>query len=141
MNPLPAGHPIIPVQQDWLVALSEEEGTVEAFEATTLRPMFSGRYIAPKEYGKRDPRKWSDRQTKQLLKEYGLYGGSRINGAIFVLAEVVALRVLMQSVEKDEQRRLDQLTLVDALSVARDAYREYVMIQLHGLTVGGDADD
>lgn len=124
-------HPFLPVERDWLISLSEKDGIVEAYDAETLRLLFSGAYIAPKEYGSKDPRAWSDRKLRKLLGRHGLYGGTRSHGAIYVLAEVVALVVLMHHVPAAERRELERMTLKEALAVARDSYSSYISKENH----------
>jgi hypothetical protein len=125
-------HPFLPVGRDWLISLSEKDRVVEAYDAETLRPLFSGRYISPREYGSKDPRAWSDRKLRKLLSKHGLYSGTRSHGAIYVLAEVVALVVLMRSVSDASRRQLEQMALKEALATARDLYSDYIQESASG---------
>lgn len=61
---------------------------------------------------------------QQLKWEYGLYGGTRLLGTIFVIAEVALLRALMHASTPDGLRRIERMPLVDALAAVRDAWSE-----------------
>lgn len=94
-----------------------------------LMRIFVGRYFAPNEYRNRDPRRWRKRTMTKLLDRYGLYGETFHQEAIFVLAEVYALRVLMDSAEEHYRDELDRLPLIDALAEAREADAEMMCEQ------------
>jgi hypothetical protein len=90
---------ILPVDREWVIALSVDDGMLAAFDSQTLDPLFEGRYIAPTKFGRRDPRKWSSRTFEKLKWEFGLYGGTHFRGATFVMAEVALLRARQRPVE------------------------------------------
>ena len=125
-----ATHPLFPIGTEWIVTLSESEKTVQAFDAETLRRLFTGSYIAPKEYRKRDPREWSDRTFKRLLNRHGLYGGSRLGSEVFILAEILAMRVLMKTTSRADRSDLERMPLAEALQVSRDVYADFVTYHL-----------
>jgi hypothetical protein len=127
---------ILPVGRSWFIALRQPQGIVEAFDDETKMRIFVGRYFAPSEYRDRDPRKWSKRTMTKLLDCYGLYGGTFHQQAIFVLAEVYALRVLMDSAEDHYRDELERLPLIDALAEARDAYSEMMCEQASRMSAG-----
>jgi hypothetical protein len=127
MDVVPPLHPVMPVDRDWVIALDTEAGHVHGYDATTLDCIFSGYYFSPEEYKGRDPRGWTRRQLKYLVRRYGFYGGSEFDSAIFMLAEVTALHALLQTSTPDLRRHIAQVPLVDALAVARDAYSQFVL--------------
>jgi hypothetical protein len=57
---------ILPVDREWIIALSIDDGMLAAFDSQTLDPLFEGRYFAPKKYGRRDPRRWPLRTFEKL---------------------------------------------------------------------------
>jgi hypothetical protein len=124
---------VLPVGRDWIISLCEEHRRIEAYDAETLAPLFVGRFIAPKEYRSRDPRHWTKRQMSRLSELYGMYGGTRFDGAIFVLAEVAALRALIASVDEDDAKDLTRMPLIAALAEARDAYSQFMVEQAERL--------
>jgi len=124
---------VLPVSRNWLVSLCEEHGHIDGYDAESLKRIFSGPYFGPEEYRGRDPRRWSTRQTQRLIGRYGLYGGSQYDGSIFVLAEVVLILALINAHGEAEARELCQMKLADALTVARDAYSQYMTTQAEGL--------
>lgn len=126
MDTIPPLHSVMPVE-DWLIALDTENGHVHAYDAATLECLFSGYYFSPEEYGGRDPRNWTRRKLRSLLRRYGFYGGSAFDGAIFMLAEVTALHALLQTSTPDFRRYIAQVPLVEALTIARDAYSMFVL--------------
>jgi hypothetical protein len=115
---------ILPVNREWIIALSIDDGMLAAFDSQTLDPLFEGRYFAPKKYGRRDPRRWTSRTFEKLKWEYGIYGGTRFQGTTFVIAEVAVLRALMQTCTPGELKELHQMPLVDALAAGRQAWAE-----------------
>ena len=117
-------HRVLPVDRDWMIALSIDDGVLAAYDAETQEKLFEGRYFAPKAYRGRDPRRWTVRMFQQLKWEYGLYGGTRLHGTIFVIAEVALLRALMHTSTPEELRRIERMPLVDALAAARNAWSE-----------------
>jgi hypothetical protein len=120
---------ILPIGRSWFIALDATDNVIEAFDAETMARLFAGRLIAPDEFEGRDPRRWTDEQLQSLLHTYGLYGGTMHDGAIFVLAEVVALQVLMKSVRRGHRKEIDHLPLIEALAEARHAYEEFMCEQ------------
>lgn len=124
---------VLPVGRDWIVSLCEQHGHIEGYDAETLQQLFTGRFFAPKEYRRRDPRSWSQRQVHRLLERYGLYGGSQFDGSIFVLAEVAALHALIKSVAAADAEELHRMPLAAALAEARDAYSEFMIDQAERL--------
>jgi hypothetical protein len=120
---------ILPVGRSWFITLDATDNIIEAFDAATKARLFAGRHIAPEEFKGRDPRRWTNDQLQSLLQEYGLYGGTMHDGAIFVLAEVVALQVLMKSVRRGDRKEIDHLPLTEALAEARHAYEQFMCEQ------------
>lgn len=120
---------VLPVGREWIISMCEKHQHITAYDAETLEQLFSGRYFAPKAYRRRDPRRWNSRQLHKLMDQYGLYGGSRYDGSIFVLAEVATLHALMQSVAEHDAAELRRMPLADALTEARDAYSSLMIEQ------------
>lgn len=117
-------HRVLPVDQDRMVALSIDDGVLAAYDAEAQKKLFEGRYFAPRAYRGRDPRRWTARMFQQLKWEYGLYGGTRLHGTIFVIAEGALLGALMHASTPEELRRIERMPLVDALAAVRDAWSE-----------------
>lgn len=127
-------HPILPVVDgDWIIGVSETTGTVTAFEAETLETLetlSSGPYIPEDEYASCDPRRWSRLGLMGLLHRYGVAGGSRFDGTIFTLGEVVALHMLMDATDDAGRQQIDRVDLGDAMAMGRSAYREFFLEHL-----------
>lgn len=130
MNGSAPTHPLFPIGRPWIISLSDTDRTVEAYDAETLQKILTGTYIAPKEFRKRDPRLWSDRLLMRLVNRYGVYGGTRLGSEVFLLAEVLCLRVLVKTASDADRKAITQMPLVEALQVSRDFYADYVMHRL-----------
>lgn len=117
-------HVILPPSDLWWLVENEDEGIVEAFDFEG--PLFSGPLIAPKEYRKRDPRRWSKETLNGLVDSYGLAAGSKHGTTVFSLAEVVALRLLLGAASRAQRRAVAKMSLSEALEVARSFYFDVV---------------
>lgn len=121
--------PVLPFTREWMIALSIDDETLAAYDVETQELLFEGRYFAPKEFRSRDPRQWTPRMFEELRSKYGIFGGTRFDGAIFVLAEVALLMGLMHASTPIARKALQLVPLKDALTVARDTWAEAV--QMH----------